>query len=42
MGAKVEILREAYAAKHKRRGRHSKLEVEEMLICIRVNIGGST
>jgi uncharacterized protein YajQ (UPF0234 family) len=28
----VEILREAYAAKHKRRGRHSKLEVEDMLM----------
>ena len=28
----VEILREAYSAKHKRRGRHSKLKVEEMLM----------
>jgi len=28
----VEILREAYAAKHKRRGRHSKLDVAEMLM----------
>ena len=28
----LEILREAYAAKHKRRGRHSKLEVADMLM----------
>ena len=28
----VEILRVAYAAKHKRRGRHSKLDVEDMLM----------
>jgi len=28
----IEILQEAYAAKHKRRGRHSKLEVSEMLM----------
>lgn len=28
----VEILREAYAAKHKRRGRHSKLDVADMLL----------
>jgi uncharacterized protein YajQ (UPF0234 family) len=28
----LEILREAYAAKHKRRGRHSKLNVGEMLM----------
>ena len=28
----VEILRGAYAAKHKRRGRHSKLKVAEMLM----------
>ena len=28
----VEILRDAYAAKHKRRGRHSKLDVADMLI----------
>jgi len=28
----VEILREAYAAKHKKRGRHSKLDVAEMLM----------
>lgn len=32
MRVMVEILREAYAAKHKRRGRHSKLEVDEMLM----------
>ena len=32
MKAMLEILREAYAAKHKRRGRHSKLEVAEMLM----------
>ena len=28
----VVILREAYAAKHKRRGRHSKLDVSDMLL----------
>jgi hypothetical protein len=28
----LEILREAYGAKHKRRGRHSKLTVGEMLM----------
>ena len=28
----VCILREAYAAKHKRRGRHSKLDVADMLM----------
>lgn len=28
----VEILQEAYAAKHKRRGRNSKLDVEDMLL----------
>jgi DNA-binding XRE family transcriptional regulator len=28
----VDILREAYAAKHKRRGRHSKLDVADMLM----------
>ena len=28
----LEILQEAYAAKHTRRGRHSKLEVAEMLM----------
>jgi len=28
----VEILQAAYAAKHKRRGRHSKLTVAEMLM----------
>jgi transposase len=28
----VEILETAYAAKHKRRGRHSKLKVAEMLM----------
>ena len=28
----VAILREAYAAKHKRRGRHSKLDVADMLM----------
>jgi len=28
----VEILEEAYAGKHKRRGRHSKLKVPEMLM----------
>lgn len=28
----VNILREAYAAKHKRRGRHSKLDVADMLM----------
>jgi len=28
----VEILREAYAAKHKRRGRHAKLPIEIMLM----------
>jgi hypothetical protein len=28
----VEILQQAYAAKHKRRGRHSKLKVGEMLM----------
>jgi len=27
----VEILREAYAEKHKRRGRHSKLDVAEII-----------
>ena len=27
----VEILREAYAEKHKRRGRHSKLSIEDQL-----------
>ncbi len=32
MNAMVEILHEAYAAKHRRRGRHSKLEVDEMLM----------
>jgi hypothetical protein len=32
MGVMVEILHAAYAAKHKRRGRHSKLEVDEMLM----------
>jgi len=32
MQAMVDILHEAYAAKHRRRGRHSKLEVEDMLI----------
>ena len=32
MQAMVDILHEAYAAKHKRRGRHSKLEVADMLI----------
>lgn len=31
-GLMVEILREAYAAKHKRRGRHSKLDVADMLL----------
>lgn len=28
----VEILRGAYSEKHRRRGRHSKLKVEEMLM----------
>jgi len=28
----LEILREAYAAKHKRRGRHAKLPIEVMLM----------
>ena len=28
----VKILHEAYAAKHKKRGRHSKLDVAEMLM----------
>ena len=28
----LEILKAAYAAKHKRRGRHSKLEVADMLM----------
>lgn len=28
----VAILQEAYAAKHKRRGRHSKLDVADMLM----------
>jgi predicted transcriptional regulator of viral defense system len=28
----VSILREAYASKHKRRGRHSKLDVADMLM----------
>jgi predicted transcriptional regulator of viral defense system len=28
----VSLLREAYAAKHKRRGRHSKLDVGDMLL----------
>ena len=28
----VEILREAYSAKHKRRGRHSKLDAADMLM----------
>ncbi len=32
MAEMVDILREAYAAKHKRRGRHSKLKVEDMLM----------
>ena len=32
MLAMVTILREAYAAKHKRRGRHSKLDVADMLM----------
>jgi hypothetical protein len=32
MLAMVEILREAYAAKHKKRGRHSKPDVAEMLM----------
>ena len=32
MAVMVGILREAYAAKHKRRGRHSKLAVEDMLM----------
>jgi len=32
MVAMAEILREAYAAKHKRRGRNSKLCVEDMLM----------
>jgi predicted transcriptional regulator of viral defense system len=32
MLAMVNILREAYAAKHKRRGRHSKLDVSDMLM----------
>ena len=32
MAAMLEILREAYAAKHKRRGRNSKLCVEDMLM----------
>ena len=29
--AMVEVLREAYAAKHKRRGRHTKLSIEDQL-----------
>jgi hypothetical protein len=28
----VNILREAYAAKHRRRGRHAKLDVADMLL----------
>ncbi len=32
MAEMVDILREAYAAKHNRRGRHSKLAVEDMLM----------
>lgn len=32
MNKMVGILREAYVAKHKRRGRHSKLEVGDMLM----------
>ena len=32
MNEMVEILREAYIAKHTRRGRHSKLAVDEMLM----------
>jgi len=32
MNTMVEILRAAYAAKHKKRGRHSKLDVAEMLM----------
>lgn len=32
MDMMVETLREAYAAKHKRRGRHSKLDVADMLL----------
>jgi predicted transcriptional regulator of viral defense system len=32
MGVMIEILRMAYAAKHKRRGRNSKLCVEDMLM----------
>jgi hypothetical protein len=30
----IEILREAYAAKHKRRGKKPKLCIEEMLLAI--------
>ena len=32
MSSMVEILREEYAAKHRRRGRHSKLDVADMLM----------
>ena len=32
MQAMVEILQNAYAAKHKKRGRHSKLDVADMLV----------
>lgn len=32
MCSMVVILREAYAAKHRRRGRHSKLDVADMLM----------
>ena len=32
MLAMLVILRDAYAAKHKRRGRHSKLDVADMLM----------
>ena len=33
--AMAEILREAYAAKHTRRGRHAKLSIEEQLFLSR-------
>lgn len=32
MNLMLSLLREAYAAKHKRRGRHSKLDVADMLV----------
>lgn len=34
--AMIDVLREAYAAKHKRRGRHTKLSIEDQLfLCLK-------